>query len=291
MLNAKTAAIPMSQQNSPGSEVGGILSQAAQVSMRHIERREWQLWSYAVAVTILLTLAIGTFAFPALLSQGGDDYAFSITQAVRGLVGLVLLFNVYVIYQQVQINRIRRRVTEQGFSVDKVGMLAEEVYRLAVLDSLTGLFNRRYAQQRLQDEIARSQRHSLPLTVILLDLNNFKQANDKYGHEAGDNLLIGFGERLRKATRGSDVAARYGGDEFLVLLPECKTGDVQYVLKRLEGVHADVGGAILTVSFAAGWADYTPGESAEELLRRADKALYVNKREGKGQDQPSVVST
>jgi diguanylate cyclase (GGDEF)-like protein len=182
-------------------------------------------------------------------------------------------------------------VTEQGFSVDKVGMLAEEIHKLAVLDSLTGLFNRRYARQRLLDETTRSQRHNLPLTVILFDLNNFKQANDTYGHEAGDKLLVSFGERLRKATRGSDVAARYGGDEFLVLLPECKTGDVQYVLKRLEGVQADVGGAVLTVSFSAGWADYTPSESSEELLRRADKALYVNKREGKAQDQPSVVST
>jgi diguanylate cyclase (GGDEF)-like protein len=205
-------------------------------------------------------------------------------------VGLVLLFNVYVIYQQVQINRIRRNVTEQGYSVEKVEVLTEEIYRLAVLDSLTGLFNRRYARQRLQDETIRSSRHNLPLTVILFDLNNFKQVNDTYGHEAGDKLLVAFGERLRKATRGSDVAARYGGDEFLVLLPECKPGEVQYVLKRLEGVQASVNGETLTASFSAGWADYAPGESPDELLRRADKALYANKRIGKGQDEPSVVS-
>ena len=258
--------------------------------MRHIERREWWLWSYAVLVTILLTIAIATFAFPALLSQAGDAYSFSIIQAVRGLVGLVLVFNVYVIYQQVQINRIRRQVTEQAFSVDKVEMLAEEVYKVAIIDSLTGLHNRRYSRQRLQDEIARSQRYGLPLTVILFDLNNFKQVNDNYGHDAGDKVLTSFAERLRKATRGSDVAARYGGDEFLALLPECKTGDVQYVLKRVEGVQADIGGEMLPVSYSAGWADYIPGESPEELLRRADKALYDNKRMAKGQDKPSVVS-
>jgi diguanylate cyclase (GGDEF)-like protein len=272
-------------------KVGGIPAQALQASMRRVERRGWWLWSYAVLVTILLTLGIASFSFPALLSQTGDAYAFSINQAVRGLVGLVLVFNVYVIYQQVQLNRIRRQMTEQAFSVDKVEMLAEEIYKVAVLDSLTGLHNRRYARQRLQDEVARSQRQGVPLTVILFDLDSFKQVNDNYGHAAGDKVLRTFAERLSKATRGSDVAARYGGDEFLVLLPECKTEDVQYVLKRLDGVQADIGGKMLKISYSAGWADYISGESPEELLRRADEALYVNKRTAKGQDKPSIVST
>ena len=81
----------------------------------------------------------------ALLSDAGDDYSFAITHAVRGLVGLVLVFNVYLVYQQLQINRIRRQVTEQAFSVDKVELLAEEIYKVAVIDSLTSLHNRRYA--------------------------------------------------------------------------------------------------------------------------------------------------
>ena len=242
-------------------------------------------------MTILLTIAIATFAFPALLSQAGDAYSFSIIHAVRGLVGLVLLFNVYVVYQQVQINRLRRQVTKQAFSVDKVEMLAEKVYKVAVIDSLTGLYNRRYSRQLFEDEIARSQRHGHALTVILFDLNNFKQVNDNYGHEAGDKVLKNFAEQLRKATRGSDVAARYGGDEFLALLPECKPGHVQYFLRRMENVQADVGGKMLSVSFSTGWADYIPGESCEDLLGRADKALYANKRVAKGQDAASVVST
>jgi diguanylate cyclase (GGDEF)-like protein len=273
---------------------GGNPAQGVQASLRRIERREWWLWSYAVSVTILLTIGIASFAFPALLSQTGDAYAFSINQAVRGLVGLVLIFNVYVIYQQEQLNRIRRQMTQQALSVDKVELLAEEVYKVAVLDSLTGLHNRRYFRQRLREEVGRSQRNGLPLTVILFDLNNFKQVNDTYGHEAGDNVLKSFAERLRKATRGFDVAARYGGDEFLVLLPECKTGDVQHVLKRLDGVHAGLGGEqkMLPVSYSAGWADYIPGETPEDLLRRADEALYTNKRmEKEQQGKPSVVST
>ena len=281
----------VNEEEALATKVGGILSDAMQESMRHIERREWWLWSYAVLVTILLTIAIATFAFPALLSQAGDAYSFSIIHAVRGLVGLVLLFNVYVVYQQVQINRLRRQVTKQAFSVDRVEMLAEKVYKVAVIDSLTGLYNRRYSRQLFEDEIARSQRHGHPLAVILFDLNNFKQVNDNYGHEAGDKVLKNFAEQLRKATRGSDIAARYGGDEFLALLPECKPGHVQYLLRRMENVQANVGGKMLSVSFSTGWADYIPGESCEDLLGRADKALYANKRVAKGQDVASVVST
>src|ERR1700693_2411640 len=190
--SCRVASDSMNQESLLTIKVGGIPAQAVQASMRRIERREWYLWSYAVLVTILLTLGIASFAFPALLSRTGDAYSFSINQAVRGLVGLVLVFNVYVIYQQVQLNRIRRQMTEQAFSVDKVETLAEEVYKVAVLDSLTGLYNRPYSRQRLQDEIARSERHPLPLTVILFDLNSFKPVNDNYGHDAGDKVLISF---------------------------------------------------------------------------------------------------
>ena len=279
----------MDQDSLISIKVGGIPNEGVQAKLRQIESREWRLWYYTVSVTILLTAGIASFTFPALLSQFGEAYAFSINQAIRGLVALVLIFTVYMLYQQVQLNRLRRQLTEQAHSVEQVEMMAEEVYKLAVLDSLTGLFNRRYAQQRLRDEIARSKRHGHPLTVIFLDLDNFKEVNDKHGHEAGDKALSCFAERLSKATRGSDVAARYGGDEFLVLLPECKTGDVQCVLNRLAGVQVQIGEDTTKICFSAGWADYLPGETPEDLLRRADDALYAKKRAAKMQNEPAVT--
>ena len=208
---------------------------------------------------------------------------------MRGLVGLVLIFNVYVIYQQLQISRIRRKLTDQILAVDKVQVLAQEVYKMALIDSLTGLFNRRYIEQRLEDEIKGSARHGRALSVILIDLDEFKHVNDTYGHGGGDALLRIFAERLGKATRGSDAAARYGGDEFLVVLPECKPENVQHVLKRLEGIPVVIEGHTLSIALSAGWAEFLPGESAAELLARADTALYSSKR-AKSVVQPQALS-
>jgi diguanylate cyclase (GGDEF)-like protein len=258
-----------------------------QLTMRRMDRREWWLWSYAFIITLLLLMAIASFAFPALLTGIDNDYSFLLNQAVRGLVGMVLIFNVYVIYQQLQISRIRRQLTDQVFAVDKVEVLAQEVYKMALLDPLTGLFNRRYIEQRLEDEIKRSERHGRALSVILFDLDEFKQVNDTYGHGAGDALLKAFADRLSKATRGSDASARYGGDEFLVVLPECKPENVQHVLKRLEGIRVEVEAHSLPIALSAGWAELLSGESAKDLLARADAALYSNKRaKATAQSQP-----
>ena len=261
-----------------------------QITMRRMDRRQWWLWSYAIMVTMLLLMAVASFAFPALLTGEDAYYSFFLSQAVRGLVGMVLIFNVYVIYQQLQISRIRRQLTDQVFAVDKVEVLAQEVYRMALLDPLTGLFNRRYIEQRLEDEIKRSQRHGRALSVILFDLDEFKQVNDTYGHGAGDALLKAFADRLSRATRGSDASARYGGDEFLVVLPECKPENVQHVLKRLEGIRVEVEGRNLSLALSAGWAELISGESAKELLARADTALYANKR-AKSAAHPQPVAS
>jgi diguanylate cyclase (GGDEF)-like protein len=234
-----------------------------------------------------LVVCIASFAFPSLLSDADGAYSFSMSQAVRGLVGLVLIFNVYLVYQHYQMSRIRRQLSDQIFAVDKMEIMAQEIYKVAILDGLTGLFNRRYIEQKLQDEIARSQRYGSPLAVILFDVDGLKQMNDKNGHTAGDSLLKTFAERLKKATRGSDASARYGGDEFLVVLSECNPENVQRVLNRLEGLYVQIGDEKVPISYSAGWANYIAGESSGELLARADTALYAQKRASKAKPEAS----
>src|SRR5580692_9745369 len=175
----------MNQQTpSPGADT--LRSEIIRARWRKLDRRQWWLWSSTVAILILLTIAVASFAFPSFLDAGEQAYySFNLTQAVRALIGIVLLFSVYVVYQQTMISRMRNQIADQIHSLAKVQILTDEVYKLAALDQLTGLYNRRSGEQRLAEEISRAVRHERPLTVLLIDLDGLKQINDQYGHAAG----------------------------------------------------------------------------------------------------------
>jgi len=252
--------------------------------LRKIDNRQWWLWTSTVLVLILLTVAVASFAFPAILKED-SNYSFYLNQAVRALVGVVLLFSVYLVYQQMLLVRMRNQIADQFASIAKVESLTEEVYKLAALDQLTGLYNRRSGEQRLAEEMSRAARYERPLTLVMLDMDGLKQINDELGHGAGDAVLKAFAERIQRAIRGSDLAARMGGDEFMVVLPECKPEEVKHVLGRIEGLEVAHQDKKLSCRFSSGWTDYKPGETAEEFLRRGDEALYENKRAGKKSSQ------
>jgi diguanylate cyclase (GGDEF)-like protein len=260
---------PFREAAGSGTSQTSTLANEILPTIRHIDRREWWLWSSAISVTLLLALGIASFAVPALMAGFDSFHAVFLDQAVRGLIGLVLVFNVYVIYEQVQINRIRRE-------------FADTLYKMAVLDPVTNMFNRRYIMYRLGEEIARCQRHGSPLTLLALDLDCFKQINDEYGHAIGDHVLRSFGEGLKRATRGSDVVARYGGDEFVAILPDCNIEQIRRVLERLDGLRVKTSASMIAIRYSVGWTDYISGESPDDLLKRADAMLYANKRNPKG---------
>jgi diguanylate cyclase (GGDEF)-like protein len=267
---------PLSSQDAKNVEPRAIRDR-----LRNLDRRQWWLWSSTVLVLILLTIAVASFAFPAMLSKEQSTYSFYLNQSVRALVGMVLVFTVYLVYQQTMIIRVRNQMADHIEALAKVENLTNEVYKLAALDELTGLYNRRSGEQRLSEEISRALRHSRPLTVLLIDIDGLKQINDQLGHPAGDLMLKCFSERLQRAIRGSDLAVRMGGDEFMVLLPECRADEVRHVLSRVDGIEFEYDGNQIACHFSRGWTDYKPGETSTELMKRADEALYANKRTGK----------
>lgn len=275
----------MSDQQQPASryntEQGQVLREI-QLRLDRLERREWWMWWAAVIVMLLLTTGIVSFAIPGLFNGSTPTFQFQLSQAVRGLVGLVLLFNTYTIYQHLLIKRLRRKLGEQVQRTTQLQTQAEEFYRLAVEDSLTGLHNRRFADERIATEVARSQRHGQPFTVVSLDLDDFKQINDLYGHSAGDTVLREFGERLRKAIRTSDMAARMGGDEFVVLMLECPPEHARHLINRLQPLEVELGGRKISLNISAGWTGYRIGDQPADLLDRADRDLYENKRTKNG---------
>jgi diguanylate cyclase (GGDEF)-like protein len=147
-----------------------------------------------------------------------------------------------------------------------------------MLDPLTGLYNRRFAEQRLAAEVARSERNGQPLGVLLLDLSNFKQINEAYTRAGGDKVLQDFAARLARVIRASDLAVRLEADEFLILLPDCTTDQLKRVLARLGPLVVDWQGQKIPVTFAAAWKQYELGERPEDFLARADVALATAKR-------------
>jgi len=152
----------------------------------------------------------------------------------------------------------------------------------AATDPLTGLPNKRSLDESLRRLIAQSERSGLPLSVVLIDLDHFKSVNDTYGHEMGDRVLAAFGSMLMAEQRASDVAARSGGEEFVVLLPGTDAIGALSVAEKLRvATHRlNVGGVSVTGSFGvATFPDHGP--DAARLLRLADRALYSAKHNGR----------
>lgn len=258
------------QQPSSADDTAKELAEAR----RRIEKRDWWTRGYSIFVILLLTFAVISLTLPALLTGAETVFNIKLTEAVFGLITLIVLFNIYTIYQDILIKRLRRQLLEKQ---DHSYVLRN----LAMIDPLTGLYNRRFAEQRLAAEVSRAARRGDPLTVLTLDLNDFKGINDTYGHPAGDQVLQEFASHLNKVIRGSDLAVRLGGDEFLVILPECSPDQLQLVLNRLGSLQVNWQGQTITVNFSSGWKHYQLGDRPEDLLAAADEALYAGKRTNK----------
>lgn len=154
----------------------------------------------------------------------------------------------------------------------------------ALTDPLTELANRRAFDERLEQETERAQRHTRALSVVLVDVDNFKSINDRFGHATGDKVLVNLADNLRTAMRTGDLLARIGGDEMAMILPDCRPEKAAHVARRML---VSVAGKSMPqrhgVTLSAGVAGLTVGQTADDLLRCADQALYRAKDEGRNQ--------
>jgi diguanylate cyclase (GGDEF)-like protein len=174
--------------------------------------------------------------------------------------------------------------------VAQVRALTERLETLSMRDSLTGLLNRRALLERLDEEIARARRKATPLSLVYADVDWFKSVNDRFGHSVGDEFLVLVADALSQSLRPTDIAARMGGDEFVVLLPETDAAGTARIAERLAEQLDPLEtryGAGLSLGFSS---FATPPDSAESAINTADSAMYDAKRARKaGADGPPAA--
>lgn len=170
---------------------------------------------------------------------------------------------------------------------DKLRSSVRQTIELAVTDGLTGLHNRRYLDNHLKTLFNRAAARSRPLSVCITDIDRFKAVNDTYGHDVGDEVLREFARRIRSTVRGADLACRYGGEEFVVVMPDTDAQSAASIAERLRGIIEAApfpmpAGGSLQITASLGIASFTTGvQTPEQLLKNADKALYEAKNRGR----------
>ena len=181
---------------------------------------------------------------------------------------------------------LRAEVRSLRIERDELAVALRLMEALSLTDELTGLPNRRGFIQRLDQELSRSQRTGQPLAIVLLDIDNFKDFNDRYGHHVGDMILRCYAQSMGREFRQHDLLARYGGEEFVLLLPETFLGDARNAVgklsRRIRREPLDTGDTCIELpTFSAGIACRRSGETATTLINRADQSLYLAKRLGR----------
>lgn len=196
-------------------------------------------------------------------------------------------------------SRLEEKVTERTADLvaanERLSVLNLELEQLSITDSLTQAFNRRFFMERIRQEVKRVNRYGSSVSVLMIDIDHFKQVNDKYGHQAGDAILAGAAGLIKKRLRETDVLARYGGEEFVMIATPMELSGAVTLAERIrsmvEEAEFEHGGRRIKITISIGVSTWVPAmkDDFEELIRLADDALYGAKEEGRNRVRSARV--
>lgn len=215
------------------------------------------------------------FTYEEIIRWGASDFMQKPVKIAELLIRVKRVLHERTLVHQ------RNRILEELQESEK------RLQQLSITDELTQLYNVRHFQSQLEVEVDRANRYKHPLTLLMIDVDNLKKVNDTYGHQAGDTVLAAFGRIIHRCLRKTDLAFRYGGDEFVVVLPEATAEQSLVVAERVrqelkkEVFFPKAGGAAIPVTASIGVACYREEEDMHTFARRADLEMYGAKKNGK----------
>ena len=216
---------------------------------------------------IVMTGYSTDYSYEEAISKGASDFVFKPVRFEKMLL------------------RLKRVLNERRLNQERIQML-DELKKLSITDGLTQLFNSRYFYTQLKGEIERFNRYGHKLSLLLLDIDNFKEYNDNYGHLEGDKILVRLGRIIKSCLRKMDTAYRYGGEEFTIILPGTHGEEARTVAERLRDAVATEeftggGNAGLKITISIGVTQYRHEEKISSFVQRADQAMYKSKQAGR----------
>lgn len=218
---------------------------------------------------MVMTGYSGSYSYEEAINKGASDFVFKPVRFEELLL------------------RLKRVLKERKLTQERVQML-KKLHKLAITDGLTKLYNLRHFYAQLELEVNRSNRYQHPLSLLLIDLDHFKEYNDSHGHLKGDEVLMRVGQKIRLCLRKMDTAYRYGGDEFTTILPETTGNEATSVAYRIrEAIESEpftpAPGKQVVITVTIGVTEYCPKEDLASLIQRADRAMYLTKQKGRNQ--------
>ena len=246
-----------------------------QSQFQFLSSRDLQLWSISLLVIVVLGAGFAALIAPNLVWKPALFHAEGryLPQLFFGLISLVLLFNIYIIAQKRELNATRKALVQEL-------IFNERLQGLSLLDPLTQVLSRRALDQMLDKEVARSNHTGSALTVLMLDIDNFSSINTRVGQSGGDRLLSEAARLLKNTFRGSDMVFRYGGDEFLVVMPDTTEQQAERAVARLltevdrwnaENRSAD------ELALSCGLASYVTGARIADVLATVSRRMLMKK--------------